>query len=88
MDHHHIGGGAAAEDEETVVTERLRQKLNQANSAVQSHLSLVQDHVHFTLQVACQKNKRTPSLYIYFIHKHSGCVFFFSPFDLIAESIM
>ncbi|KAM7460898.1 hypothetical protein LguiA_029019 [Lonicera macranthoides] len=49
MDHHHSGGGGA-EDEETVVTERLRQKLNEANSAVKSQLSLVQDHVHFTLQ--------------------------------------
>lgn len=80
MDHHHIGGAAAAEDEETVVTERLRQKLNQANSAVQSHLSLVQDHVHFTLQVACQKNKRTPSLSIYILYINIQGVFFFFVF--------
>ncbi|XP_074358721.1 uncharacterized protein LOC141698025 [Apium graveolens] len=38
--------------EERIVTERLRQKLNQVNSAAQSQLSSVQDHVNFTLQRA------------------------------------
>ncbi|KAA8527241.1 hypothetical protein F0562_034662 [Nyssa sinensis] len=41
---------AAAEDR--IVTERLRQKLNDVNSAAQSQLSGVQDHVNFTLQQA------------------------------------
>lgn len=41
----------AAAAEERIVTERLRQKLNQVNSAAQSQLSSVQDHVSFTLQV-------------------------------------
>ncbi|KAL8262793.1 hypothetical protein R6Q59_024142 [Mikania micrantha] len=38
--------------EERIVTERLRQKLNEVNSAAQSQLSVVQDHVNFTLQKA------------------------------------
>ncbi|XP_076951653.1 uncharacterized protein LOC143625084 [Bidens hawaiensis] len=38
--------------EERIVTERLRQKLNEVNSAAQSHLGVVQDHVNFTLQKA------------------------------------
>ncbi|XP_059632973.1 uncharacterized protein LOC132275478 [Cornus florida] len=38
--------------EERIVTERLRQKLNEVNSIAQSQLSGVQDHVNFTLQQA------------------------------------
>ncbi|KAI3743092.1 hypothetical protein L1987_60795 [Smallanthus sonchifolius] len=38
--------------EERIVTERLRQKLNEVNSAAQSQLAVVQDHVNFTLQKA------------------------------------
>ncbi|CAI9770924.1 unnamed protein product [Fraxinus pennsylvanica] len=38
--------------EERIVNERLRQKLNEVNSAAQSELSVVQDHVNFTLQQA------------------------------------
>ncbi|CAH1441283.1 unnamed protein product [Lactuca virosa] len=38
--------------EERIVTEKLRQKLNEVNSAVQSQLNVVQDHVNFTLQKA------------------------------------
>ncbi|GAA0172582.1 hypothetical protein Leryth_025256 [Lithospermum erythrorhizon] len=38
--------------EERLVSERLRQKLNQVNNAAQSQLSSVQDHVNFTLQKA------------------------------------
>ncbi|KAI7728916.1 hypothetical protein M8C21_016437 [Ambrosia artemisiifolia] len=40
----------AAEDR--IVTERLRQKLNEVNSAAQSELSVIQDHINFTLQKA------------------------------------
>ncbi|CAA2993629.1 protein FAM136A-like [Olea europaea var. sylvestris] len=38
--------------DERIVNERLRQKLNEVNSAAQSELSGVQDHVNFTLQQA------------------------------------
>ncbi|XP_076961162.1 uncharacterized protein LOC143637727 [Bidens hawaiensis] len=38
--------------EERIVTERLRQKLNEVNSAAQAQLGVVQDHVNFTLQKA------------------------------------
>ncbi|KVI00408.1 protein FAM136A-like [Cynara cardunculus var. scolymus] len=38
--------------EERIVTEKLRQKLNDVNSAAQSQLAVVQDHVNFTLQKA------------------------------------
>ncbi|XP_073126885.1 uncharacterized protein [Henckelia pumila] len=38
--------------EERLVNERLRQKLNEVNTAAQSHLSGVQDHIEFTLQQA------------------------------------
>ncbi|KAE9450435.1 uncharacterized protein LOC131300684 [Rhododendron vialii] len=38
--------------EEQIVTERLRRKLNDVNTAAQTHLSPVQDHVNFTLQQA------------------------------------
>lgn len=38
--------------EEQIVTERLRRKLNEVNSAAQSQLSAVQDHINFTLQQA------------------------------------
>ncbi|PWA42835.1 hypothetical protein CTI12_AA541040 [Artemisia annua] len=38
--------------EERIVSERLRQKLNEVNSAAQSQLNVVQDHVNFTLQKA------------------------------------
>lgn len=37
--------------EEQLVSERIKQKLNQVNLAAQTHLSPVQDHVNFTLQV-------------------------------------
>ncbi|KAH0644506.1 hypothetical protein KY284_032390 [Solanum tuberosum] len=38
--------------EERIVTERIRQKTNEVNTAAQTQLSGVQDHVHFTLQQA------------------------------------
>lgn len=38
--------------EERIVTERIRQKVNEVNAAAQTQLSGVQDHVHFTLQQA------------------------------------
>ncbi|CAN4085039.1 unnamed protein product [Withania somnifera] len=38
--------------EERIVSERIRKKLNQVNTATQTQLSGVQDHVHFTLQQA------------------------------------
>lgn len=37
--------------EEQVVSERMRQKLNEVNAAAQSHLGPIQDHVNFSLQV-------------------------------------
>ncbi|PON57139.1 Protein FAM136A [Trema orientale] len=38
--------------EEQIVTERIKQKLNEVNFAAQNHLSPIQDHVNFTLQQA------------------------------------
>ncbi|KAL3835103.1 hypothetical protein ACJIZ3_009839 [Penstemon smallii] len=38
--------------EERLVSERMRQKLNEVNLAAQSHLSGVQHHINFTLQQA------------------------------------
>ncbi|KAK9672169.1 hypothetical protein RND81_12G081600 [Saponaria officinalis] len=38
--------------EDQIVSERLRRKLNEVNSAAQSQLSGVQDHINFTLQQA------------------------------------
>ncbi|KAH7836220.1 hypothetical protein Vadar_033772 [Vaccinium darrowii] len=38
--------------EEQIVTERLRRKLNEVNTAAHTHLFPVQDHVNFTLQQA------------------------------------
>ncbi|KAL4561221.1 hypothetical protein LXL04_033384 [Taraxacum kok-saghyz] len=38
--------------EERIVTEKLRQKLNDVNNAAQSQLAVAQDHVNFTLQKA------------------------------------
>ncbi|GJW29122.1 FAM136A-like protein [Tanacetum coccineum] len=38
--------------EERIVSERLRQKLNEVNTAAQSQLAVIQDHVNFTLQKA------------------------------------
>nr|XP_027117801.1 protein FAM136A-like [Coffea arabica] len=43
---------AIAAAEERIVSDRLRQKLNEVNTAAQSQLSPVQDHVNFTLQQA------------------------------------
>lgn len=43
--------------EERIVSERMRRKLNEVNVAAQNHLSGIQDHVNFTLQV--QKKKKT-----------------------------
>lgn len=37
--------------EERLVNDRLRQKLNEVNTAAQHHLAAVQDHINFTLQV-------------------------------------
>lgn len=37
--------------EEQVVSERMRQKLNEVNMAAQAQLGPIQDHVNFTLQV-------------------------------------
>lgn len=47
--------------EEQVVSERMRQKLNEVNMAAQSHLGPIQDHVNFTLQV-CLYPFQTASL--------------------------
>ncbi|KAH9622524.1 hypothetical protein KSS87_010570 [Heliosperma pusillum] len=38
--------------EDQIVTVRLRRKLNEVNTAAQSQLSGVQDHINFTLQQA------------------------------------
>ncbi|CAO2143715.1 unnamed protein product [Urochloa humidicola] len=38
--------------EERVVTERIRRKLEEVNTAAQQHLAGVQDHVNFTMQQA------------------------------------
>ncbi|PON77961.1 Protein FAM136A [Parasponia andersonii] len=38
--------------EEQIVTERIKQKLNEVNFAAQNHLSPIQEHVNFTLQQA------------------------------------
>ncbi|TMX00679.1 hypothetical protein EJD97_000356 [Solanum chilense] len=43
---------AIAAAEERIITERIRQKINEVNTAAQTQLSGVQDHVHFTLQQA------------------------------------
>ncbi|XP_009598754.1 uncharacterized protein [Nicotiana tomentosiformis] len=43
---------AIAAAEETIMAERLRQKLNEVNTAAQTELSGVQDYVHFNLQQA------------------------------------
>lgn len=42
---------AIAAAEERIVSERLRQKLNEVNTAAQTQLAGIQDHVAFTLQV-------------------------------------
>ena len=41
----------AAGAEERMVSERVQQKLHQVNVAAKEHLSPIQDHVNFTLQV-------------------------------------
>ncbi|OAY50450.1 protein FAM136A [Manihot esculenta] len=38
--------------EQQMVSERLRRKLEEVNTAAQTHLSPVQDHINFTLQQA------------------------------------
>ncbi|KAL5781270.1 hypothetical protein ACOSP7_006299 [Xanthoceras sorbifolium] len=38
--------------EEKIVSDRMRQKLDDVNRAAQSHLSPIQDHINFTLQQA------------------------------------
>ncbi|CAO2141241.1 unnamed protein product [Urochloa humidicola] len=38
--------------EERIVTERIRRKLEEVNTAAQQHLAGVQDHVNFTMQQA------------------------------------
>jgi hypothetical protein len=38
--------------EERIVSERVQQKLHQVNLAAKEHLSPIQDHVNFTLQVS------------------------------------
>ncbi|CAI9108538.1 OLC1v1008160C1 [Oldenlandia corymbosa var. corymbosa] len=43
---------AIAAAEERIVNDRMRQKLNEVNSAAKSQLASVQDHVNFTLQRA------------------------------------
>ncbi|KAF3671241.1 putative acyl-[acyl-carrier-protein] desaturase, chloroplastic-like [Capsicum annuum] len=43
---------AIAAAEERIVSERLKQKLNEVNTAAQSQLAGIQDHVQFTLQQA------------------------------------
>lgn len=40
--------------EERIVTDRIRKKLEEVNSAAQEQLASVQDHVNFTLQVPFQ----------------------------------
>lgn len=51
--------------EEQVVSERMRQKLNEVNMAAQSHLGPIQDHVNFSLQVflSLHSNFCFPSLW-------------------------
>ncbi|XP_009622575.1 uncharacterized protein LOC107774636 [Nicotiana tabacum] len=46
---------AIAAAEERIVSERLRQKLNDVNTAAQTQLAGIQDHVNFTLQQAYYK---------------------------------
>ncbi|CAH9120835.1 unnamed protein product [Cuscuta epithymum] len=41
--------------EERLVTERLKQKLNEVNIAVETHFSGITDHVNFTLQEKLQR---------------------------------
>ena len=41
----------AAGAEERMVSERVQQRLHQVNIAAKEHLSPIQDHVNFTLQV-------------------------------------
>lgn len=41
--------------EERIVTESVQQKLQQVNLAAKEHLSPIQDHVNFTLQVLLPK---------------------------------
>lgn len=55
--------------EEQLVSERIKQKLNQVNLAAQTHLSPVQDHVNFTLQV-------------YIFDEHVIFVFFYIGFSM------
>ncbi|KAH0665849.1 hypothetical protein KY285_027055 [Solanum tuberosum] len=43
---------AIAAAEERIVSERLRQKLNEVNTAAQTQFAGIQDHVAFTLQQA------------------------------------
>ncbi|EEF37494.1 protein FAM136A [Ricinus communis] len=38
--------------QQQMVSERLKKKLNEVNTAAQTHLSPVQDHINFTLQQA------------------------------------
>ncbi|KAE8670304.1 Calcineurin-like metallo-phosphoesterase superfamily protein [Hibiscus syriacus] len=38
--------------EQQMVSERMRRKLNEVNTAAQAHLAPVQDHINFTLQQA------------------------------------
>lgn len=50
--HHHHHHGHQGSDEERIVSERLRNMMNQVNLAAQTQLAGVQDHVNFTLQVS------------------------------------
>ena len=54
----------AAGAEERMVSERVQQKLHQVNVAAKEHLSPIQDHVNFTLQVLLPSLSLSLSLYV------------------------
>lgn len=66
--------------QERIVTERLRQKLNEVNSAAQSQLSPIQDHVNFTLQVP---HPLFLTLYYYYYYYVCVCFLIVLSFDCI-----
>ncbi|KAH7572922.1 hypothetical protein JRO89_XS03G0033900 [Xanthoceras sorbifolium] len=50
--------------EEKIVSDRMRQKLDDVNRAAQSHLSPIQDHINFTLQVSSLSLSLSLSLFL------------------------
>jgi hypothetical protein len=57
--------------EERIVSERVQQKLHQVNLAAKEHLSPIQDHVNFTLQVSLSLSLSL-SLYTHWFMEFSG----------------